>query len=177
MCRALATMNRLARPWLIPDVFRPSTRLDSVLQRVILARMGTRRTFVQQLAGIILTGAGPREAFSLARRDRRPGLPHPDPRPGITGENVLPESELGTKRRVLEAYEAARTHPEIFDGVYCACRCDKSMNHRSLLSCFESRQAIGCMACREEAELVGRLASDGKTLEEIRLAVDKEFGD
>jgi hypothetical protein len=51
------------------------------------------------------------------------------------------------------------------------------MNHRSLLSCFESRQAMGCMACREEGELVGRLARDGKTLEEIRHAVDLEFGD
>jgi hypothetical protein len=78
---------------------------------------------------------------------------------------------------VREAYEAARTHPEIFDGLYCACECDKSMGHRSLLSCFESRQAIGCMACREEAELVGRLAKDGKTLAEIRHAVDLEFAD
>jgi hypothetical protein len=33
------------------------------------------------------------------------------------------------------------------------------------------------MACREEAELVGRLAKEGKTLEEIRKAVDLEFGD
>lgn len=82
---------------------------------------------------------------------------------------------MGDRRRVREAYAAARTHPELFDGVYCACECDKSMGHRSLLSCFESRQAIGCMACREEAELVGRMARDGKTLDEIRLAVDKEY--
>ena len=88
---------------------------------------------------------------------------------------MLPESEIGDRRRVREAYEAARSHPELFDGVYCACECDKSMGHRSLLSCFESRQAIGCMACREEAELVARLARDGKTLAEIRLAVDEEF--
>jgi hypothetical protein len=32
------------------------------------------------------------------------------------------------------------------------------------------------MACREQGELVGRLARDGKSLDEIRLAVDKEFG-
>jgi hypothetical protein len=106
----------------------------------------------------------------------RKGFPHPDPRPGITGENVLSESDISERRRVREAYAAARTHPELFDGVYCACECDKSMGHRSLLSCFESRQAIGCMACREEAELVARLARDGKSLAEIRLAVDEEFG-
>jgi hypothetical protein len=93
----------------------------------------------------------------------------------VTGEHVLPEEEIGSRKRVREAYAAARTHPEIFDGVYCACECDQSMSHRSLLSCFESRQAIGCGACREEGELVGRLARDGKTLDEIRRAVDEEF--
>jgi hypothetical protein len=106
---------------------------------------------------------------------RREPFPHPEPRPGVTGDKVLAESELGSRRRVLEAYAAARSYPELFDGVYCACRCDKSMDHRSLLSCFESRQAVGCMACREEAELVARLARDGKTLTEIRRAVDEEF--
>jgi hypothetical protein len=135
-----------------------------------------RRSFVLRAAAIVSLLGTDRDAFAYAMR-RRGGLPHPDPRPGITGDNVLPESELGTKRRVIEAYEWARTHPEIFDGIYCACGCDKSMNHRSLLSCFESRQAIGCLACREKAELVGRLAGDGKSLEEIRLAVDKEFAD
>jgi hypothetical protein len=136
-----------------------------------------RRAFLLHAATAVALLGTDRDAFAGILTHKRRDLPHPDPRPGITGENVLPESEVGTKRRVVEAYAAARTHPEIFDGVYCACRCDKSMNHRSLLSCFESRQAIGCMACREEAELVGRLARDGKSLDEIRLAVDKEFGD
>jgi hypothetical protein len=135
-----------------------------------------RAFFVQAAAMLALLGTG-RDTFARAPTSRRSGFPHPEPRPGITGENVLAESELGERRRVREAYDAARTHPEVFDGIYCACECDKTMNHRSLLSCFESRQAIGCMACREEAELVGRLAGEGKTLDEIRLAVDKEFGD
>jgi hypothetical protein len=136
-----------------------------------------RRVFVlHAAAAIALIGSG-RNAFARAVRKRPPGLPHPAPRPGITGENVLAESEVGERRRVREAYAAARTHPEVFDGIYCACGCDKSMSHRSLLSCFESRQAIGCMACREEAELVVRLARNGKTLDEIRRAVDEEFAD
>jgi hypothetical protein len=95
----------------------------------------------------------------------------------VTGEHVLPEPELEGRRRVREAYAAARTHAEVFDGVYCACLCDETMNHRSLLSCFETCQPIGCAACREEAELVARLARDGKTLDDIRLAVDEEFAD
>jgi hypothetical protein len=139
--------------------------------------MIARRVFVLQAAAIVALVATDRDAFARGVKRRRSGFPHPEPRPGITGENVLAESELGGRRRVREAYAAARAHPELFDGVYCPCECDKSMNHRSLLSCFESRQAIGCMACREGAELVARLARDGKTLDEIRLAVDEEFAD
>ena len=138
--------------------------------------MTNRRRFLVALAGLVAAPAAWRDALAHHATTPRKGFPHPDPRPGITGENVLAESEIGERRRVREAYEAARTHPELFDGVYCACECDKSMGHRSLLSCFESRQAIGCMACREEAELVARLGRDGKSLAEIRLAVDEEFG-
>lgn len=142
--------------------------------------MVNRRAFLTLLGGAALAGlsrgALARDLTSHVHRPRkRDGFPHPDPRPGITGEHVLAEREIGSRKRVREAYAAARTHPEIFDGVYCACECDESMHHRSLLSCFESRQAIGCRACREEGELVGRLARDGKTLDEIRRAVDEEF--
>jgi hypothetical protein len=137
--------------------------------------MTSRRHFLFALSGLLAMPLVWREGVAHHITRRRVGFPHPEPRPGITGENVLAESEIGDRRRVREAYEAARTHPELFDGVYCACECDKSMGHRSLLSCFESRQAIGCMACREEAELVARLARDGKPLADIRLAVDEEF--
>jgi len=78
---------------------------------------------------------------------------------------------------VLAAFAAVRASPEIFDGVYCACECTKDHGHRSLLSCFESRQPIGCGACREEAALVEKLVKEGRSLAEIRKAVDEEFGD
>lgn len=143
--------------------------------------MVDRRAFLALVGGTALAGlsrgALARDLTSHVHRPRkRDGFPHPDPRPGVTGEHVLSDEAIGNRKRVREAYADARTHAEIFDGVYCACECDESMNHRSLLSCFESRQAIGCAACREEGELVGRLARDGRTLEEIRRAVDEEFG-
>lgn len=142
--------------------------------------MVNRRAFLSLLGGIAVAGVSrgalAHDLTSAGMSRPRDGFPHPDPRPGVTGEHVLPEDEVGNRKRVREVYAAARTHPEMFDGVYCACECDKTMNHRSLLSCFESRQAIGCAACREEGELVGRLARDGKSLDEIRRAVDEEFG-
>ena len=142
--------------------------------------MVNRRAFLALLGGVAVAGVSrgalARDLTSVASGSRKRGaFPHPEPRPGVTGEHVLSEEEIGSRKRVREAYAAARAHPEIFDGVFCACECHENMNHRSLLSCFESRQAIGCAACRKEGELVGRLARHGKTLDEIRRAVDEEF--
>lgn len=50
------------------------------------------------------------------------------------------------------------------------------MGHRSLLSCFESDQAIGCLGCREEARIVAGMARAGKSLADIRAAVDRKWG-
>src|SRR5437016_8965145 len=82
-------------------------------------------------------GGGAHRAADGARARR--GLPHPEPRDGITGEHVLPAEQLGANADILAAYAAARAYPEIFDGLYCACRCRDSHHHRSLLSCYESR--------------------------------------
>jgi hypothetical protein len=110
-----------------------------------------------------------------AHRRHGRGVQHPDPRPGITGENVLSDDKLPDRKRVRRAFEMARELPQIFDGLYCHCNCEKSHGHRSLLSCFESDQAIGCMACREEGELAYKLHGQGKTLDEIRAAVDEQM--
>jgi hypothetical protein len=134
--------------------------------------MMTRRDALRSMAGIAVAAVLPRDRRALARKP----LPHPDPRPGITGEHVLAEEKLPDKRRVRAAYEAARTHPQIFDGIHCPCECQDSMHHRSLLSCFESAQPTGCHGCRETAEFIEPLAKQGKTLAEIREAVDRKFG-
>jgi hypothetical protein len=101
---------------------------------------------------------------------------HPDPRPGITGDHVLADADLPAKKTVRQAYANARTYPELFDGVYCVCDCRESLKHRSLLSCFESKQPTGCMACQEEAELIAQFVKDGKTLQDVRAAIDKKWG-
>ena len=99
---------------------------------------------------------------------------HPDPRPGITSEKVLDDPDFRPK--VAEVYRMAREAPEVFDGLHCYCECHKGQwGHRSLLTCFESRQPDGCHGCQTQARLAYRLHKEGKTLEEIRAAVDKEF--
>jgi hypothetical protein len=105
---------------------------------------------------------------------RHAELVHPAPRPGITAEKVLPDDKLPDRKRVRDAFTSARAYPELFDGVCCACGCEKE--HRSLLACFESAQPTGCWGCQEEAALIASMAKDGKTLDEIRAAIDKKWG-
>ncbi|HEY6157760.1 MAG TPA: CYCXC family (seleno)protein [Gemmatimonadales bacterium] len=109
---------------------------------------------------------------------RRPGqaADHPDPRPGITAERVLPPSFLPDGRGVIEAYAAARHVPQILDGLYCHCQCARNFGHRSLLTCFESDHGSRCDICMGEATLASELAARGSTLEQIRHAIDERFG-
>lgn len=102
--------------------------------------------------------------------------PHPDPRPGVSAERVLPPAMVPNTPGVLEAYEAARRVPQVLDGVYCHCNCSKSFGHRSLLTCFESEHGSRCDICVGEAMLAARLAARGTSLEQIRKAIDAQFG-
>ena len=146
-----------------------------------------RRQFVMLpvLAGVL------RASDAVLIRLPSPGPEkHPDPRPDVTADKVLSaeayEKEVRRladdekhrarlMKRVSKVYEQAREIPQVLDGLYCYCDCS-SYGHRSLLTCFEVVQAVGCWSCKEEAELAYKLHSEGKSLTEIREAVDKKFG-
>lgn len=140
-----------------------------------------RATFVKQSSALLAAAfmGGPMPKL-LAHADRDPNLEHPEPRPGITSERVLSITELTEAHEiedVLDAYDAARTYPQIFDGIACGCGCSgKDGMHRSLLVCYETKQPTGCAGCRLEAKLVARYAKQDSTLAEIRAQVDKKFG-
>ena len=112
------------------------------------------RTFVAIAGGAFLV----RPARARAESSSGP-FRHPEPRPGITAADVLPESKLPKEKAVRDAYAAARAHPEIFDGLACACGCHDE--HRSLLTCYETMQPTGCHGCVAEAKVVGREAAAG----------------
>lgn len=103
---------------------------------------------------------------------------HPDPRPGITAERVLTGSAVPRTPGAAEAYAAARAAPQVLDGTYCHCDCSKHAKppHRSLLTCFESDHGAYCDICMGEAVLAAQLSSEGKTLDDIRRAIDRQFG-
>ncbi len=73
-------------------------------------------------AGPTLTAAAP--VARAARRETRPTL---DP------------ARFVGKARV--AHQVAREIPDILDGLYCYCECDKHMGHKSLLSCYTDGHA------------------------------------
>ena len=100
---------------------------------------------------------------------------HPDPRPGVTAERVLPPSFLPNERGVLEAYAAARNAPQVLDGLFCYCQCARNFGHRSLLTCFESDHGSRCDICMGEAMLATQLAAQGSSLTAIRRAIDDRF--
>jgi hypothetical protein len=138
-----------------------------------------RAAFLKRTAGLLALALIDLRTIRPAGAVARTDLHHPDPRPGINADHVLTAEDLGDfakKSRVTSAYNAARAYPEIFDGLSCGCGCvEHGGEHRSLLSCYESMQPTGCVACQEEATFVADLAKDKKTLAEIRTAVDKKF--
>ena len=101
---------------------------------------------------------------------------HPTPRPGITAAKVVPESLTPRTPGASEAYAAAREAAATLDGVYCYCDCSKHAGHRSLLTCFESEHGSYCDVCMGEAIVASGMAKQGKSLTEIRTAIDRQFG-
>ncbi len=101
---------------------------------------------------------------------------HPEPRPGVTAERVLPPSTVPHTPGAADAYAAARGAPHMLDGVHCYCECAKHSGHRSLLTCFESDHGSHCDICMGEATLAASLAAQGSSLSEIRRAIDQRFG-
>ena len=118
----------------------------------------------------------PSLAQAAVRLPRR-RLPHPDPRPGVDASHILPPEKVGEHPDAVPAFEEARAIPGILDGLGCACGCAERAGKRSLLSCYEEDgMALDCEICQGEARLAYRLHGKGRTLAEIRDAVDARYG-
>ena len=128
--------------------------------------------WIYGLLGVLLLAAGYR---LLANRDHGPSA-HPTPRTGITASEVVPASAFTAQPDVARVYAMASEIPEVLDGIYCHCDCSEHSGHYSLLTCYESDHGAHCDICLEEAELAYKMAKEGKSLEQIRAAIDAQFG-
>ncbi len=103
--------------------------------------------------------------------------PHPTPRPGITGANVLSREQLADFPQHIPLFDQIREIPEIVDGIRCNCGCAEQPGFYSLLSCYEGDgMARACPICQGQGRITVRLHKDGKTLDEIRVAIDARYG-
>ena len=78
--------------------------------------------------------------------------------------------------RVQAIYRHAKQVPEVLDGLHCYCECGVHSGHYSLLDCFKSEHGAGCDICLTEAAMAYDLHNQGKSLDQIRTAIDNVFG-
>jgi len=104
--------------------------------------------------------------------------PHPTPRPGIDASHVLQEEEIKGGKDVIAAFNEVRQIPQIVDGIRCQCGCAKHPQFYSLLSCYEGPKAMAqtCETCQAQGRYAFELHSSGKSLDEIRGAIDERYG-
>ena len=138
----------------------------------------TRRHFLGACAALAVSAiVRPRVLGADVVRVVPPG-PHPTPRPGITGAKVLTKEQLGGKPQLVPLFDSVRDIPEIIDGIRCNCGCVHYDGFYSLLSCYEGKEAMAkdCAICQGQGRLAVRLHKAGKSLDDIRAAVDAKFG-
>ena len=110
--------------------------------------------------------------LSLMTVRRANAAHHPTPREGLTHEHVQSATAYAQHPRIAEVYEQAAAIPHVLDGLYCYCDCSKHSGHRSLLTCFHDDHGAGCGVCLSEAALAYQMTQEGKSLKEIRKAID-----
>lgn len=132
-----------------------------------------RRRFTTTIPGLLASflfvpGAGP---IPAARQGK-----HPEPRRGVNASKIVPREKLADSPEAIPVFDMAREIPQVLDGLRCQCGCSELPDHYSLLSCFEDGMATHCEICMSQTKLAHRLHKDGKSLREIRAAIDAEFG-
>ncbi len=100
---------------------------------------------------------------------------HPAPRADVSAAGVVAPDRYARDPDIARVYAMAARIPNVLDGLYCHCDCSKHSDHRSLLTCFESDHGSMCDICMGEAELAFNMTQNGKSLEEIRTAIDARY--
>jgi hypothetical protein len=136
-----------------------------------------RRRFIALFAGAVAAQAGATSRLWAAVTSTA-AADHPTPRPGITAEKVATKEQLAEHADAIPVFDMVRQIPEVVDGIRCNCGCAERKENYSLLSCYEGADAMAahCTVCQGQGRLAFRLHKAGKTLDEIRKAVDARYG-
>jgi hypothetical protein len=68
-------------------------------------------------------------------------------------------------------YQQAARVSNVLYQLPCNCRCDRSLGHTSLRSCFEGLHGTECSTCAKEGFFANQQTKLGKTPAEIRAAI------
>lgn len=140
----------------------------------------SRRSFLQSTlmpSVVVVAALGVPQTIRASITSRQRAHEHPTPRPGITGANVLTAQQLSASLHLVVLFDGIRAIPSIADGIRCNCGCAELPGFYSLLSCFErDGMARSCPICQGQGRVTVRLYHNGKTLAEIRSAIDAQFG-
>ncbi len=103
---------------------------------------------------------------------------HPTPRAGITAAKVATAQMLEGDTMLTELFDSVRAIPSVVDGIRCHCGCATLNGHYSLLTCYEGANAMAriCPICQGEGRVAVRMAKAGRSLAEIRVAIDAQYG-
>lgn len=146
------------------------------------ARRGTgRRRGRSSLLPWGITAAALLAILVLAAQGRGHGTAghHPTPRRDAAttqAGKIVSASSYAAYPRVEEVYREAALVPQVLDGIYCYCECKEHMGHYSLLDCYKSDHAAGCDVCLSEGQMAYEMTQQGKSLYQIRAAVDRLYG-
>lgn len=77
--------------------------------------------------------------------------------------------------QVAQAYRIAAEIPKVIDSQFCYCHCKEEHKHKTLLTCFTNKHGSKCDICIGEVLYAYELYNQGKTLDEIVIAVDRKF--
>jgi len=147
--------------------------------------VNSRRTFLHKVAQAVAAAVAAslfvptREARAAWSSPARPlrRSEHPKPRDGVTGAKVLTKEQLASSAHLIALFDGIRAIPAVADGIRCHCGCAVLPGFYSLLSCYEGEgMARSCPICQGEGRVTVRMHKEGKTLDEIRAAIDAQWG-
>jgi len=100
---------------------------------------------------------------------------NPAPANGQLVENRPVLSPALFSGKAALAYRYAAEIPKVIDSQFCYCYCKKDHGHKTLLTCFTSTHGAKCDVCINEVIYAYELYQEGKSLDDIVVAVDKKF--
>ena len=108
-----------------------------------------------------------------AAKGRVPAFYTTPPDMAVLPPTLSPELFSGNEKL---AYKAAQEIPQTLAQLPCYCHCDRSQNHKSLHSCFESEHGENCGICINEALMAYNLQKQGVAVNEIRKRIITAYG-